>query len=167
MPAFLPTLRTRPFASPENSPKLAATHGEYVYRIRSQKVVSMCSDPVHAFSEIKDIRASVQMAEGKVHSPNISRRLAYRARMVKRSSQTTGESACAGSLHSARRELNLENDSGEEVLAYWPDTELRSSPFMSTPIKRPLAGLVWKNRMQTVRARQKTAWTLNRRFGEI
>ena len=61
--------------------------------------------------------ASVQRAEGKVHSPNISRKLAYGARM-KMFSQTTGESACAGLLDSARRKLNLENDSRDEILAY-------------------------------------------------
>jgi len=58
--------------------------------------MSMCSDPVLALSKIEDIRASVQREEGKVHLPNISRKLAYRARMMKGVSQTTAESAGAG-----------------------------------------------------------------------
>lgn len=67
-----------------------------MYGISSQKLMSMCSDPVLALSKIEDIRASVQREEGKVHLPNISRKLAYRARMMKGVSQTTAESAGAG-----------------------------------------------------------------------
>ena len=63
--------------------------------------------------------------------------------------------------------IEPENDARGKVLPYWPDTELRSSPIMSTPIERPLTGLVWKNRMSTVKVRQKTAWTRHGRFGEI
>ena len=42
------------------------THGEYMYRIRSLKVVSMYSNPDCALSEIEAIHASVRRAEGKV-----------------------------------------------------------------------------------------------------
>lgn len=43
----------------ENLPEPAVTHGEYSYRIRSQKVASMYSNSGCALSEIKAIRPGV------------------------------------------------------------------------------------------------------------
>ena len=62
-----PALQTKPFASSENSPKPAVSHGEYVYRICSQKMASMYSNPDRRFSEIQAIRFGVLKAEGKIN----------------------------------------------------------------------------------------------------
>ena len=98
---------------------------------------------------------------------NISRELAYRARIEKQFSQSAAASASDGSVDSALGKLSFACDAADKVLTYWPDEELRSSPFVLPPMKRPSPGLVLKNRMQTVRARCRTTWTRSRRFGEI
>jgi len=135
-----PTLQTKLFTSPENSPKPAVTHGEYVYRIRSQKAASMYSNPDRALSEIKAIRTSARRAEGKADLHDISRELAYRARMKKRFSQSTVTSADSGFIDGARRKFSFASDTTDEVLTCWRDEELRSSPFVS-PDEAPPARL--------------------------
>jgi len=136
-----PALQTKLFASRENSPKPAATHGEYVYRIRSQKVASMYSNTDRALSEIKAIRASARRAEGKVDLHDISRELTYRARMEKRFSQSTAASTRDGLVDGARGKLSFASDATDEVLEHWRDEELRSSLFVSPPDEAPLARL--------------------------
>ena len=136
-----PALQTKLFASRENSPKPAVTHGEYVYRIRSQKVASMYSNPDRALSEIKAIRASVRRAEGKVDLHDISRELAYRARMEKRFPQSTAVSDSDGSVDSARRKFSFASDTAGEVLSYRRDEELCSSSLVPPPDEVPLARL--------------------------
>lgn len=88
-----PRLQTKLFTSPENSAKPAVSHGEYAYRIPSQKVASIYSNPDCALSEIKDIRASGQRAAGNIDLHDISRELAYKAKMVGRFLRTTAASA--------------------------------------------------------------------------
>ena len=107
------TLQTKPFAPCQNLPRPAVAHGEYVYRIGSQKIASMYSNPDRALSEIKCIRASVRRVEGKADLQDIPR-----ARMVKRFSQTTAASASDGLVDSARRRLSFASDATDEVLAY-------------------------------------------------
>lgn len=135
-----PTLQTKLFASPENSPKEAVTHGEYVDRIRSQKAASMYSNPDRALSEIKAIRTSARRAEGKANLHDISRELTYRARMEKRFSQSTVASADSGFIEGARRKFSFASDTTDEDLAYWRDEELCSSPFVALD-EAPLARL--------------------------
>jgi len=60
-----------------------------------------------ALSEMKGISASVQRAEGKVDSQNISWELAYRTRMAKRFLQTTAASASAGLVDSVGRKMSF------------------------------------------------------------
>ena len=101
---------------------------------------SVYPNPDRALSEIKAIRASVRRAEGKVDLHDISRELAYRARMEKRFLQTTTASASAGLVDSAQRKLSFAGDATDEVLTCRRDEELRSSPFLSPPDEAPLAG---------------------------
>ena len=93
----------------------------------------MYYSPDRAHSEIKAIRAGVQKAEGKVDLYDISRELAYRARMMKRFSQTTVTSISDGLVDSVRRKLSVAIDPTDEVPAYWSDEELRSSAFVPPP----------------------------------
>jgi len=89
--------------------------------------------PDRALSEMKAISASVQRAEGKVDLHDISRKLAYRARMMKRISQTTQASVSDRLVDSPRGKLSFASDPTDEVLAYWRDKELRSSAFVPPP----------------------------------
>jgi len=78
----------------------------------------MCSNPGRALSETKAIRVSLKRVEGKVDLHDISRELAYRARMVKPFSQTTAASVSDGFVDSAWRRLGFASDARNEVLAY-------------------------------------------------
>ena len=102
----------------ENWPKPAVTQGEYVYRVRSQKVASMNSNSGCVLSKIKAVRPSVLRAEGMSDIHNISRELAYRGCMVKRFSQATEGSASHRLVYSARRKLSFAGDAIGGVLAY-------------------------------------------------
>lgn len=100
----------------------------------------MYSNPDRALSEIKAIRTSARRAEGKADLHDISRELAYRARMKKRFSQSTVTSADSGFIDGARRKFSFASDTTDEVLTCWRDEELRSSPFVS-PDEAPPARL--------------------------
>lgn len=108
---------------------------------------SMYSNPDRALSEIQAICASVRKAEARVDIHDISRELTYRARMEKRFSQ----SITAATSHrcvehvptdrSSRRSLSFASDATDEVLTYWRDGELLSSPLVRLPDEVPLARL--------------------------
>ncbi|KAG0633533.1 hypothetical protein HOY80DRAFT_1104625 [Tuber brumale] len=142
-----PALQTELFASPENSPKRPITHEEYVYRVRSQKAASMHSNPDRALSEIQAICASVRRAEVRVDLHDISRELSYRARTEKRFSQPATASTGDGRVErvptgrSGRRNSSFSSDTTSEVLTYWRDGKLLSSPFLSLPDEAPLVRL--------------------------
>ena len=102
----------------ENWPNPAVTHGEYVYRVRSQKVASVYSNSGCALSEIMVIHPSVLRAEGMSYLHNISRELAYRDCTVKRFSQATEGSASHRLVYSAQRQLCFTGDAIGGVLAY-------------------------------------------------
>ncbi|CUS14992.1 unnamed protein product [Tuber aestivum] len=142
-----PALKTQLLGSPENSPKRVITHREYVYRIRSLMAASMYSNPDRALSEIQGICAGVRKAEARVDVHDISRELAYRARMEKRFSQSitaVTSGGCVGHVptgRSSRRNLSFASDATDEVLTYWRDGELLSSPLVRLSDEVPLVRL--------------------------
>ena len=82
-----------------------------MYRIRSLKVVSMCSNPDRAISEIKAVHTSARRAEGKVDLHTTFRELAHRARMEKRFSQSTSD----WSMDNVERKLRFASDGVNEA----------------------------------------------------
>ncbi|PWW77832.1 hypothetical protein C7212DRAFT_362443 [Tuber magnatum] len=134
-----PAPQTQLFGSPENSPKRIVTHEEYVYRIRSQKAASMYSNPDRALSEIQAICSSMRKAGARVDIHDISKELAYRARMEKRFSHSSSAATSGGcgehvqTGRSGRRNLSFASDATDEVLTYWREGELLSSPLVRPP----------------------------------
>ncbi|PUU73400.1 hypothetical protein B9Z19DRAFT_1135206 [Tuber borchii] len=96
-------------------PNPEVTHGEYVYLIHRQKVVSMHYSKDRALSEIQAIDANVQRAAGMLGLHDISRELAD------------------GLVDSARRKLRFASDPTDEVLTNWHYEELNYSAFVAPP----------------------------------
>ena len=92
-------------------------------------------------------------AEGKIDLHDISRELAYRARIERRFSWATTASASVGLVDSAPRKPGFAGDATDEAPARWRNKEFFCDlpHYYRSSMQHPLPGLVWKNRMQTKR----------------